>query len=203
MDLVRVALALFIGYFVGAIPFGVVIGLRTAGVDVRKLGSGNIGATNVLRVLGARTAIVVLAMDVAKGIVAVFVGKWLAPDTASEMLPLLSGIAAVAGHNWSVFLRFGGGKGVATTAGVVIASMPLTALIAIAAFLIVVAITRYVSLGSLVLACVLPIAAWQLDRPLPHVLFALVLGIMTIWRHRSNIVRLLEGSENRLGKRTR
>jgi glycerol-3-phosphate acyltransferase PlsY len=203
VDLVRVALALFIGYFVGAIPFGVVIGLRTAGVDVRKLGSGNIGATNVLRVLGARTAIVVLAMDVAKGIVAVFVGKWLAPDTASEMLPLLSGIAAVAGHNWSVFLRFGGGKGVATTAGVVIASMPLTALIAIAAFLIVVAITRYVSLGSLVLACVLPIAAWQLDRPLPHVLFALVLGIMTIWRHRSNIVRLLEGSENRLGKRTR
>lgn len=203
MYLVRVALALVVGYFVGAIPFGVVIGQRTAGVDVRKLGSGNIGATNVLRVLGPRTAILVLAMDVAKGIVTVFIGKWLAPDTGADIVPLLSGVAAVAGHNWSVFLRFGGGKGVATTAGVVIASMPLTALIAIAAFLVVVAITRYVSLGSIVLACALPIAAWQLDRPMPHVLFALILGIMTIWRHRSNIARLLEGSENKLGKRTR
>lgn len=193
-------LALAIGYFIGAIPFGVLIGQQTAGVDVRRLGSGNIGATNVLRVLGPQTAAFVLVTDVAKGMAAVFIGKWL---VGGDTIPLLAGVAAVAGHNWSVFLRFGGGKGVATTAGVVIATMPLTAIISIMAFMMVVAITRYVSLGSLVLACALPVAAWLGDRPTSHVVFALVLGIMTIWRHRPNIVRLLEGKESKLGKRVR
>lgn len=200
MDQVRVVLALAIGYLLGSIPFGVLIGQQTAGVDIRKLGSGNIGATNVLRVLGPRTAAVVLAADVTKGLVAVFVGKWL---VGGDLVPLLAGIAAVVGHNWSIFLRFGGGKGVATTAGVVIATMPLTAAIAILAFMIVVATTRYVSLGSLVLACTLPVAAWLCGDPASHIVFAVILGLMTIWRHRPNIVRLLEGSENKLGKRVR
>jgi len=195
-----VVLALAIGYLLGSIPFGVLIGQQTAGVDIRKLGSGNIGATNVLRVLGPRTAAVVLAADVTKGLVAVFVGKWL---VGGDLVPLLAGIAAVVGHNWSIFLRFGGGKGVATTAGVVIATMPLTAAIAILAFMIVVATTRYVSLGSLVLACTLPVAAWLCGDPASHIVFAVILGLMTIWRHRPNIVRLLEGSENKLGKRVR
>lgn len=200
MDLVRVAFALTIGYFVGAVPFGVLIGQRTAGVDVRRLGSGNIGATNVLRVLGAQAAVLVLAMDVAKGIAAVLIGRWL---VGGNVAPLLTGVAAVIGHNWSVFLRFEGGKGVATTAGVVIASMPLTALISIFAFLITVAVSRYVSLGSLVMAALLPLVAWFLRNPAPNTAFALVLGIMTVWKHRPNIIRLIEGSENKLGRRVR
>jgi glycerol-3-phosphate acyltransferase PlsY len=197
---VRVALALIVGYFVGAVPFGVLIGQRTAGVDVRRLGSGNIGATNVLRVLGPQAAALVLAMDVAKGIAAVFVGKWL---VGGDVVPLLTGLAAVVGHNWSIFLRFGGGKGVATTAGVVIASMPLVASIAISAFLITVTVTRYVSLGSLAMAALLPLLAWFLKSPPPHVMFVAVLALMTLWRHRPNIVRLIEGRENKLGKRVR
>ncbi|HOB90551.1 MAG TPA: glycerol-3-phosphate 1-O-acyltransferase PlsY [Bacillota bacterium] len=200
VDHFRVVLALAIGYFIGSIPFGVLIGQQAAGVDVRRLGSGNIGATNVLRVLGPRIAAVVLATDVAKGMVAVLIGKWL---VGGETVPLIAGLAAVVGHNWSVFLRLGGGKGVATTVGVVIATMPLVAAIAILAFAVVVGITRYVSLGSLVLACTLPIAAWLSDRPVLHTVFALILGLMVIWRHRSNIVRLIEGRENKLGKRVR
>ena len=200
MDPIRVAFALIVGYLVGAVPFGVLIGQRTAGVDIRRLGSGNTGATNVLRVLGPQAAALVLAMDVAKGIAAVFVGRWLA---GGDIVPLLSGLAAVVGHNWSVFLRFGGGKGVATTAGVVIASMPLVATISIAAFLITVTVTGYSSLGSLTMAVLLPLLAWFLKNPSPHVLFVVALALMTLWRHRSNIVRLIEGRENKLGKRVR
>lgn len=200
MDPIRVAFALIAGYLVGAVPFGVLIGQRAAGVDIRRLGSGNTGATNALRVLGPRAAAAVLAMDIAKGIAAVFIGRWL---VGGDIVPLLSGLAAVVGHNWSVFLRFGGGKGVATTVGVVIASMPLVATIAIAVFLITVTVTGYVSVGSLTMAVLLPLLAWFLKNPSPHVAFVAMLALIMLWRHRSNIVRLIEGRENKLGRRNR
>lgn len=196
-------LLILMSYVLGAIPFGIVIGRRITGVDVRQRGSGNIGTANVLRSLGVKPAILVLLMDVAKGAIPVLVGRAILSSVELGALAPFLGLVAVIGHNWSVFLQFRGGKGVATTAGVSLAVMPSAALAAIGVFALVVVLSRYASLGSMIGVTTLPVFGGVFGyRGVPLVV-AVLLAAIALVRHRANIGRLLSGTELTLGDRTR
>jgi glycerol-3-phosphate acyltransferase PlsY len=191
-------LALSIGYFAGSIPFAYLVA-RARGIDVRRVGSGNVGATNVLRTSGVVTAVCVMVLDVAKGAGAVQCAARLAPDAIAA--PAVAGVAAVIGHIYPVWLKFRGGKGVATAAGVFSVLTPVALAPALALFVLTVWITRFVSLGSLVATIALgPIAA-GLGAPFAVVVAALGSALLIVLRHRSNIVRLIAGTERRVGER--
>jgi len=195
------ALTMLIAYLLGSIPFGYLAGW-VRGIDLRRQGSGNTGATNALRLLGARWALPVAVLDVGKGFLAAWLGATqVAP--ADPWAPVLVGLAAVAGHNWSMFLKFGGGRGVATTGGIFLYLLPMHVLIGLAIAVAVIALTRYVSLGSMVAASSLALIIGLSDLPLPYRLAAVVGALVIIWRHRPNIGRLLRGQENRLGQRAK
>jgi len=162
--------------------------------DIRELGSGNAGATNVNRVLGLKAALQVFFLDVFKGVAAVLVGGWLAGSNGA----MTAGLAVVVGHDWPAVLNFRGGKGMATTLGVMLILLPQAALIAVILFVAVVAATRYVSLGSVMICLALAPAAAVLGEPLSLVLLFGALGLMGIFQHRGNIARLLKGTESRL-----
>ncbi len=190
-------------YLLGAIPTGVIIG-RLSGVDVRRHGSGNVGATNVYRVVGRLPGLFVLAVDMLKGwfpvaVLAASAVRWdpaLAPDWAA----ILSGVAAVAGHIFNPFLQFRGGKGVATALGVLLALSHQLALSAAAVWIIVVLVTHYVSIASIAAALASPFLMFLLGLPTPWVLGGVVVSIAIIARHRENILRLMHGEENRFRK---
>jgi acyl phosphate:glycerol-3-phosphate acyltransferase len=189
------------GYLLGSIPSGYLAG-RLRGIDIRTRGSGNLGATNVVRVLGWGLGIAVLLLDVAKGFGAVALLPHLTPYAASDWLRVGIGLAAVLGHTFTCFLRFKGGKGVATTYGVLLALAPMSTLAVFFVFLIVVAATRYVSLGSLVSALLFPVLIWAVGeggRTQAVLVLALVLALGVTWTHRSNLRRLLDGQEHKLG----
>lgn len=191
--------AVIIGYLVGAIPFGYLAG-RARGIDLLAVGSGNIGATNVMRVLGVGWAIPVLLLDAGKGVLAAYAGHLLVP--AMPQWGAVAGAgAALAGHAWSVFLRFKGGKSAATGAGAVLYLMPQVVAVTLVCFAATVAFTRFVSLGSMVGAAAAIVASLVLPNPLPYRLLAVAGGLLVIVRHRGNIGRLLSGTENRLGRR--
>jgi glycerol-3-phosphate acyltransferase PlsY len=206
-----------IAYLIGSIPFGLIVGLMR-GVDVRKAGSGNIGATNVARVLGKKFFFVVFFLDMLKSLVPMAIASALAShmdqrDPRVYLLWLCVGLVAVLGHMFSVFLRFKGGKGVATSAGVMLGLWPyftLPGVLAIAIFIIVFMITRYVSLGSIIGACAFPILygivgglrGWNLlHAQLPLLIFAILMALLIVYKHRTNIQRLLAGTENRFVKK--
>lgn len=196
--------AVIIGsYLIGSIPWGLIAG-KLRGVDVRRYGSGSIGTTNVLRTIGTKSAVVVLALDVLKGVVAIILGHYVIGSPTGEMA---AGFAVVAGHDWSIFLRFKGGRGVATTLGCVLAMEPLGPVAGIVVFVILVALTRYVSLGSICgsLAAVAAIGAfWAVDRvPWQYFVFIAVAVALIIFQHRDNISRLLAGKESKLGQKGR
>jgi len=184
-------------YLVAAIPTGVVL-TRLMGLDdVRSKGSGNIGATNVYRVAGKLPGILTLVGDILKGFLPLLAVKlWLFPTPAQLAL---AGVVAIAGHCYPVYLRFKGGKGVATALGIFLVLDPLALLGACAAFLLAVALTRYISLGSVLAAIVAPLLTLLLGRPLPLVLCAWAIGALIVWRHRENLRRLLTGTETRFG----
>ena len=194
-------------YLLGSIPFGL-LAAKAKGVDLRTAGSGNIGATNAMRVLGKPAGIVVLLLDALKGYAA---AAWLphlvitllgASSPEPELLPLLAGICAVLGHNYTCWLRFKGGKGIATTGGVYLALAPWAVLIALVVFLIAVGLTRYVSVGSIAAAVALPTAVWILKPADPCLcIVTSALGVLAIYKHKSNIQRLRAGTENRLGQK--
>ncbi len=202
-------------YLIGAIPFGYLVG-RWRGVDIFAHGSGNIGATNVGRVLGRPFGILVFLLDFAKGAVPTSVARFVSLPAVEETkawlgtdgLPVLAGLAAFLGHLYPIYLRFRGGKGVATGAGVVAVLLPLPALGALVTWVVLVAATRYVSLASIgaVLAiCVLRL--WMTPAPFSpdnRILtwFCFVAAALVIFRHRANIGRLLDGTENRLGQKS-
>jgi len=205
-------------YLLGSIPTGFLVA-KAKGIDIRTAGSGNIGATNAMRVLGKPAGIFVLLMDAAKGYVACgfvapLIFKWFepgyykAPEFFAGLMDqqirfyVVAGIFAVLGHNYTCWLKFKGGKGIATSAGVYLALAPWALLIGAVVFFLAVLVTRYVSVGSIAAAVALPAAVWILP---PHNLLlglvTTVLGVMAIYKHRGNIQRLMAGTESRLGKK--
>jgi len=182
----------FLGYLVGSFPTAYLVGRWGAGVDIRTVGSRNMGATNVFRVVGRAAGFFTLFVDIAKGYLVVMLALWC---FGGGVWPLLTGVAAVAGHTWSVWVRFRGGKGVATSAGVFLALLPGPMGAGVLAFLVAFLFTRRVSVGSILGAIVLPLSAWFLHKPLPLVGVAVVLSAVVIGRHVPNIKRLLRGEE--------
>jgi glycerol-3-phosphate acyltransferase PlsY len=210
-------LVAFAAYLLGSIPFGFLMA-KAKGIDIRAVGSGNIGATNAMRVLGKPAGIFVLLLDAFKGWYACQIGLLVffhfLPQAnihsnddmqnvvkCMEAFPIIAGIFAVLGHNYTCWLKFKGGKGISTTAGVYLALAPWAVLIALGVFLLAVLVTRYVSIGSISGAVALIAAVWILP---PHNLFlgivTTALGALAIYKHKSNIQRLLAGTESRLGK---
>jgi glycerol-3-phosphate acyltransferase PlsY len=192
---------LFASYLLGAVPTSYLAGRLLRGIDLREHGSKNLGATNLYRVLGWRVAVPVGLFDMAKGLVPVLL---FAPRVStSQIFALVCGLTAMVGHVFSVFVGFKGGKGVATAAGVMLGLTPAALLIALAVWIAVVALTGYVSLGSIVAAAVFPVVVRLVDPPeQPEILWldiAAAAGI--IWLHRANIARLIRGTENRFGRR--
>lgn len=189
----RPALLIIAAYLLGSLPFGYAAG-RLARVDLRATGSGNTGATNVYRSLGLWGAVPVILLDVLKG----FLPAWLFPMWDGEAWPYLAivyGIAAVAGHVWSVFLRLRGGKGVATAAGVMLALAPIAAAIAMLVWVGLVLITGFVSVASLIAAALVPVLAYFEDAPIETIVFSMGIASFVWWTHRSNLVRLVRGEE--------
>jgi glycerol-3-phosphate acyltransferase PlsY len=193
-----------LSYLVGAIPFGYIIAKLWKGIDIREHGSKNIGFTNVLRTVGAVPGIIVLILDIGKGLASILIFARLG-ELNLDILPVLCGVAAIIGHNWTIYLKFKGGKGIATTIGVFIALAPMATLISLVVWVITVLITRYVSLGSILFVICLPIVifAGQIvgrDYTISLLLAAALVAIMAIYKHRSNIGRLLNGTEKKIGR---
>lgn len=198
MNLLMLLTLSIVSYLLGSIPFGMVISKLLRGIDIRSYGSGNIGATNVFRTLGAKPAVIVLIGDAAKGMLAVWLGKLLIGGVWG---PVLCGIFAILGHNWPVTLKFSGGKGVATTLGVLLGMLPLIALILFFVWTTILAFTRYVSLASIVCAVALPVLVLVFSGVSPYLLFCVVASITSLYKHRGNIQRLLRGEEYKIGER--
>ena len=186
-----------LGYLAGSVPFAFLLA-RRAGIDVRFAGSGNVGAANVMRTTGTRRAILVMSLDVAKGALAVVL---VSVVHAGVTLTALAAAAAVVGHIYPVWLRFHGGKGVAVAAGVFAILTPIATAVAAAFFLVIVSLTRYVSLGSIAASVALPPAAWITGEPVAVVVAAAGSGALILFRHRGNIRRLRAGTERRMGVR--
>ncbi len=191
------ALSILIGYLLGSVSFSFLVARIAKGIDIRKHGSGNAGATTTLRVLGLGPAVLVLALDVGKGIAAVWIGKWL--GGGNEWVPVLSGLSAIAGHNWPVFFGFKGGKGIATTIGVVASLCFFPALYAGIVAILSIVVTRYVSLGSLIFTALLPVSLLIFSRPDEIWWASLIICVFAFVRHRSNIVKLVQGKEHKIG----
>ncbi|SFP41127.1 glycerol-3-phosphate 1-O-acyltransferase PlsY [Salibacterium halotolerans] len=204
-----------LAYLLGSISFSYVIAWNIKKIDIRHHGSGNAGATNILRVLGKGPAILVLSLDVLKGVAAVWIARlfeitdifpvFTAFGEVEGMASALAGAAAIAGHNWPVYYGFKGGKGVATTIGVVASLVFFPAVyVGIAAILSIV-FTRYVSLGSLIFALATPVVIaltnFHYDHPPPYFYLTAVIGVLAIWKHRSNIKRLVQGNEHKIGSK--
>ena len=195
-----------LGYLFGSFPAGYFAG-RIAGVDIRSVGSGNIGATNVLRVLGKRWGYTVFFVDAFKGFAAVRLAFFLAEHLTIAQgdaiyFAILAAVMCVVGHMCPIWLRFKGGKGVATSAGAIFGLMPLAAIIIFLVWVVVFEITRYVSVASLVAALALPVTVallirWGIIKGPGLLYFSTVLAILVVWRHRSNFSRLLKGTEQR------
>lgn len=195
------ALVLVLAYLVGSVPTGYLMA-RFRGVDIRTVGSGNIGATNVFRILGKGPGTFVLLADMAKGVVAVLCLPHLIPASAGPQpsAPLLAGVMAVLGHTFTCWLRFKGGKGIATSAGVFLALAPAALLVTLAVWIAVFAASRYVSLASIIAAACLPVAVWAFKGGTALMVVTCVVSALAIYRHKANIQRLLQGTENRIGR---
>jgi glycerol-3-phosphate acyltransferase PlsY len=189
-------IAIILSYLLGSISFSYLAGKFLKGIDIRQHGSGNAGATNTLRVLGKGPGISVFVLDIFKGVLAVWISAWLVPD--SLKVEILCGVAVVVGHNWPVYFNFKGGKGIATTIGVMLTLSFLPVLFAGIIAIIVIIFTRYVSVGSLVFAVLLPLFIWWLKEPNAILWISLVVAVFAFVRHRTNIVKLMQGRENKL-----
>jgi glycerol-3-phosphate acyltransferase PlsY len=199
-------LSAILGYVLGAIPFGLLIGRWTRGIDLRAYGSHKTGATNALRTLGARAAAGVFVLDVAKGAAAVLAARLLFGGTdGTEWAAALAGVAAIVGHNWSAFIGFTGGRGVATSAGAMGAMSPWTLVIMLPIVIVVIWRSRYVSLGSITGALGAPIVTALLAglgvASVPAVAYALASGLLVTVSHADNIGRLRAGTERRIGQK--
>ena len=193
---VTFAAMVVLGYLLGSVPFGILVGRALYGVDPRTVGSGNIGTANSMRAFGRTGAVLVLLGDVFKGAAPTFVAADIFHD---PWMGAAVGLATVAGHNWSVFLRFHGGKGVATTLGVVIV-LSLPAAVAFGAvWLATAALTRYSSLASMLASLAVPVVMFVRHDPEPYIYYGIIALALVVWRHESNIRRLAAGTELKIG----
>jgi len=205
--MVTLAVLVIGSYLLGSIPFGYLAG-RLVGIDIRQAGSGNVGATNVVRVLGKGYGYPVFALDVLKGFAAAKISMLMAPGrpqewNSPEIFGILAAISSVLGHLYPPWLKFKGGKGVATSAGALLALTPIATLIGVAIWIIVFWLTGYVSLASVIAAVVLPIVilflSWHQNKPLFY--FSACVAAVVVWRHRSNLSRLIRGTESRFTRK--
>jgi glycerol-3-phosphate acyltransferase PlsY len=192
-----IAAVIAAAYLIGSIPFALILSRRW-GADLRSVGSGNLGAANVMRASGVTAGVLVAALDMAKGAASVWIAARL---TNSAELPAAAGFAAIVGHIYPVWLRFRGGKGVATACGVFSMLTPLAVPPALALFALAVWFTQYISLGSVLASMVLPPLAYALGSPAPGVVAAAAASALIIFRHRSNVLRVWMGTERRVGAR--
>jgi glycerol-3-phosphate acyltransferase PlsY len=190
-------LAVVAAYLMGSIPFAQLLSKRR-GVDLRRVGSGNVGATNVLRTLGVRPAVVAMMLDAVKGTLAVLVAQRL---SGGVVAPVVAGLASMIGHVYPVWLRFRGGKGVATAAGAFAVLTPVAVAAALGVFLLTVALTRFISVGSM--AAALTLAGWAIASDAPTVvgIGAAIGAALVLIGHRANVLRLVAGTERRVGQR--
>ena len=206
MIIAKFVAVMLIGYLLGSIPFGVIISRRSAGVDVRDYGSGKTGATNVARVAGRKAAVLVTILDALKGLLAVvfagliFGGGWLV-----ESAQVLAALTAIAGHKWPVFIKFKGGRGVATFFGGLLALCPPAALFGLGVLVLAASLTRYASLGSIAgavgtYAILVPLTIFN-GFPIEYLAYTLIGAIFIIVMHRDNISRLLSGTERKIGEK--
>jgi len=197
---------LFLGflsaYVIGSIPTAYMFGRILKGIDIREYGSGNVGATNVFRIMGKVPGAIVLLIDVIKGYVAATCLAsgflYLAPVTRPELYRILVGLSAIAGHNWTIFLKFRGGKGVATSAGVVIGLIPKIFWLGFLVWLVTFFITGFVSLGSIVAVVSVPVFTLAFGEPAEIVVFTCLLCLLIVYKHKANIRRLANGEEKRI-----
>jgi glycerol-3-phosphate acyltransferase PlsY len=202
MVYLHIALFALGAYLLGAIPTGLVLARLFSATDIRAGGSGNIGATNVTRLLGRKFGVLTFLGDMLKGFLPVYMGSLLFPDATggTDYMTLnLFGLAAFLGHLFPVYLKFKGGKGVATAFGVFAWLAPAALLLVLVLFVIIVGVSRYVSLGSLSAAVVLPLLLLTYSYPLPIVVTGIVMGLLIFVKHKENIQRLLQGTENKQG----
>ncbi|NQT74096.1 MAG: glycerol-3-phosphate 1-O-acyltransferase PlsY [Chloroflexi bacterium] len=211
LDIVIVVL---IGYLLGSIPFGLIIGKLVRGIDIREYGSGNIGFTNVLRNVGVKAGAVTLVCDIGKGAIPALLAIIIVGDSTAEIgsitiddqgAQVIAAIAAVIGHNWSIYLRFRGGKGVDTTLGGLIAMSPLVGLACLIIGVAIIAITRYVSVGSMLggmigVVILTPLVITD-HEPVEYLIYAVIVALLILVRHRDNIQNLRAGTERKIGRK--
>lgn len=199
----KIIIVAVIGYLLGSINTSIIAG-KFYGLDIRKHGSGNAGATNTLRTLGKTAALMVSLGDIIKGIAACLVGYYITGNIAGVGNPgiMVGGFFAVLGHNWPVFFGFKGGKGIFTSFAVILMMDWRIGLILLGAFIIVVALTRYISLGSIIGSVLFPLASLipVFDRSMIFIFFAMAIAVLAVVRHHANITRLIKGSESKLGE---
>lgn len=195
----KIIIVSVLSYIIGNISASYLIAKYAAGIDIRKYGSGNAGATNVLRTLGKKAGVAAFLGDALKGVFAVVLGRLIAGEDGQ----IFAGLFVVIGHNWPVFLNFKGGKGIATTIGVMTAINPYIVAAIIPIGIVVIIITKYVSLASIMGMIIFPIIMLFTHQNIKLVLFSFILSIMALYRHSTNIKKLMEGTESKLGQKTR
>jgi glycerol-3-phosphate acyltransferase PlsY len=195
----KIALVIISCYFFGSVPFGYLVGKLFKKVDIRKYGSGNIGASNALRILGLPLASLVIIGDVGKGILSIYLVKYLNID--SSLILVIAGLAVICGHNWSLFLGFKGGKGIATTFGVVFALNPVISILAVVVWVIILILTRYVSLSSICAIFSILVFTILFKQPYEYIGFSLIILVLSIFTHRENIKRLKSRKERKIGEK--
>ncbi len=194
-------LIILLSFFIGAIPFGFIIGRLAAGVDITRRGSGNIGAANVAREIGFRWGLITFILDISKGFFPLIIGMKITIQYHSLFLTLLS-LALILGHIYSPFLRFKGGKGVSTAFGIFLALSPLSAILSFSIFLITVYLFNYISLGSIAGACFMPVILAIMDKPGYYIAIAMLTAFLILVAHSENIIRIIAGSERRWRNRS-
>ncbi|MBM3155423.1 MAG: glycerol-3-phosphate 1-O-acyltransferase PlsY [Chloroflexi bacterium] len=215
MIICKFVLVALIGYLVGAIPFAFIISKRIAGIDISKHGSGNIGGTNVLRVLGLKAGAIVMALDLTKAIVPVLLARFIIGNSILTIagFPLnwqcgqvITALAVMVGHNWSVYIKFRGGKGAAAYYGSWLAIWPVATLVGGAILILTVWLSKYMSLGSILgalgILCLFMVLTVTCGSPPAYLIYSLVAAALIVYQHRSNISRLQAGTEARMGQKS-
>jgi glycerol-3-phosphate acyltransferase PlsY len=194
-----IILVILISYILGSIPFGYIVSKLVKKIDIRDYGSGNIGATNTLRILGPFMALIVLIGDIGKGYLSIYLTHFISHDNL--FILTVAGLAVICGHDWSLFLKFKGGKGVATTFGVILALNPMISILAAIVWVIVIITTKYASLSSISALISIVIFTILFKQPYEYIIFSIIILILTIVRHKENIKRLKFGNERKINEK--